>query len=581
MGTLRNVAWFFKKNKKYYVIGISALIMCYFFIPIPTFFIGKIVDGLREQTLTKDILFTYTAIIFGSMVLLYIVEFTWHYHIFGNSFKFGRDNRRRLVQKLMSQNPEFYYKNSTGSLMSKATHDVGNLQMLAGYGILALFDAIVYPISLILIMGFTISWKLTFFSILALPLMIVFSAKLGKVLDEKFTRIQKSMEELNESVLENVNSIRVIKGFSTQKITEKRFDEDATDLYNKLMDQNKLSALFFPIGRIIPAITFVVALLVGEKMMGQSTLTLGQMVSFFMYLNMLTWPMFAFGDLINVWHESSSSVRRLQEVYEYKEDFVEKENLQEYKGARDIEFKHFTFTYPGANMKSLDDINLKISNGETLGIVGKIGSGKTTLVKQLLRLYNVKEDSLYIGGKSVEDYTRASIRDKIGYVPQQHILFSKSVFDNIAFGGKGADAKLVDQAVEFADFTKDLHTLPEGLETTIGERGVSISGGQKQRISISRAIIKDPEILILDDSLSAVDSLTEKNIITNIKNERVGKTTIIVAHRLSGVKHADNIVVLEDGKIIEQGNHEQLLANKGWYYTQYESQRLGGSNGKE
>ena len=580
MGTLKNVAWFFKHNRKNYVIGISALIMCYFFIPIPTYMIGRIVDGLRAATLTKDLLITYTAIIFASMILLYIVEFIWHYHIFGNSFKFGRDNRRRLVKKLMLQNPEFYYKNSTGSLMSKATHDVGNLQMLAGYGILALFDSILYPISLILIMGFTISWKLTFFSILALPLMVVFSAKLGKVLDEKFNRIQRAMEELNESVLENVNSIRVIKGFSTQRTTEKRFDKEATSLYERMMDQSKLSALFFPIGRIIPSITFVVALLLGERMMGEGTLTLGQMVSFIMYLNMLSWPMFAFGDLINVWHESSSSVRRLQEVYDYEEDFVEKENLLEYQGGGDLEFKHFSFTYPGANMKSLEDINFKIANGETCGIVGKIGSGKTTLVKQLLRLYNIEEDSLLIGGKSVEEYTRASIREKIGYVPQQHILFSKSVFDNIAFGGKGASAEQVDKAIEFADFKKDLHTLPEGLETTIGERGVSISGGQKQRISISRAIIKDPEILILDDSLSAVDSLTEKNIISNIRNERIGKTTIIVAHRLSGVRHADNIIVLENGKIIEQGNHEQLLTNKGWYYTQYESQRLGGSNAK-
>lgn len=578
METLRNVAWFFKKNKWQYIIGISALLICYVFIPIPTYVTGKIIDGVRDGILDRALLKKYALILILSNVLLYIFEFTWHYYIFGNSFKFGRDNRRRLVSKLLAQNPQFYYKNSTGSLMSKATHDVNNLTMLYGYGILAFFDATVYPLFLVIIMGVTISWKLTLISICVLPVMILLSSKLGKLLDEKFNRIQKSMEKLNERVLENVTSIRVIKGFSTQGITIDRFNQSANSLYDDQMELARLSSLFIPIGRIIPGISFVIAFIFSEKLMRESGMSLGQVVSFFIYLNMLVWPMFAFGDLINVYQEASSSVRRIQEVYDYEEDFVEKDNLKEYTGNGDIEFKHFFFKYPGEEEYALKDINLTIKNGETLGIVGKIGSGKTTLVKQLLRLYNVDEDTLLIDGESVENFTRRSIRDKLGYVPQQHILFSKSVSDNIAFGERGASQDDIDAAIEFADFTKDLYTFPDGLDTMIGEKGVSISGGQKQRISISRAIIKDPEILILDDSLSAVDALTEKNIIDNIKSQREGKTTIIVAHRLSGLKHADKIVVLEDGHIVEEGSHDDLLANKGWYYDQYESQRLGGSH---
>lgn len=578
MKIFKNVAWFVKKNFWAYTFGVLFLILTYVVIPIPTFIIGKIVDGVKNGDLDASTLTRQAIIVFLAIAIHYALGYLWHVLIFGNSMKFGRDNRRRIVKKLLKQNPEFYYENSTGGLMSKATHDVSNMQMLLGYGTLALLEATIYPIVIVFIMGITISWKLTLLSIIVLPSIIFFTAKLGTLLDQVFTKIQKAMEKLNESVLENVTSIRVIKGFSTQAITERRFEEKAKKLYDDQMVQAKYSALFAPVFRSIPAFTFVIAFIVGERMMAKSSLSLGQMVSFFMYLNMLTWPMIAFGDLINVWKESSSSIKRVQAIYDYQENFVEKDNLIDYEGDGDIEFRNFTFRYPGAEVNALEDINLTIKSGETLGIVGKIGSGKTSLVKQLLRFYNVDRDKLLIDGSDIENFTRKSIREKIGYVPQQHILFSKTVFDNIAFGTKGANSNEVNKAIGFADFTKDLHTLPNGLDTMIGEKGISISGGQKQRISISRAIIKNPDILILDDSLSAVDSLTEKNIIENIRRERIGKTTIIVAHRLSGLKHADNIIVLDKGRIVESGTHQQLLENKGWYYKQYESQRLGGSN---
>lgn len=578
MSNLKYIFWYFKKYKKRYAIGIASLLLCYLFIPIPNWMIGKFVDLVKNKQLTQQTLISHSLILFGSIIILYIVEYIWHYYIFGYSFQSATDFRKRLVTKIIKQSPTFFYHNSTGSLMSKATQDVGAVQTLTGYGILAFFDSTVYPLSIIMIMGFTISWPMTIASIIFLPLLIIVTKVLGSKLHVGFLKIQKSFEKMSESVMENITSIRVIKGFSTQEVSKNRFEKSAQEMYDSQIAQDRLHAIFIPTGKLIPSIAFVVALLFGQNLMGQGKLTLGEMTSFFLYLNMLIWPMYAFGDLINVIQESTASLKRLEEINSYKEDLIDRKNVEEFNCEKSLEFKNFSFKYPGEKAYSLKNVNLKINKGETLGIVGKIGSGKTTLLKQLLRFYPVEEGLILLDGKPVEQYSIKSIRDKMGYVPQQHLLFSKSVYDNIAFGKINPSEKDIMDAIEFADFTKDLGTLPNGLETMIGEKGISISGGQKQRISISRAIIKDPEILILDDSLSAVDSITEKKIIENIINHRQGKTTIIVAHRLSGLRHADNIIVLEDGKIVEAGNHKELIERKGWYYSQYESQKSGGSD---
>lgn len=578
MKNIRYIFWYVKKYKLRYVIGIISLLLCYVVKPIPMWVFGRVIDEVKLATLTREGLINYGIWIVLSVIILYILEYIWHYFIFGHSFQAGRDNRRRLVSKILKQNRIFFHKNSTGALMSKATQDISTIEMLTGYGILESFDGILYPIVIIMIMGITISWPMTLVSAIFLPLLMIMVDKVGKILHISFLKSQKLFEVLNESVMENITAVRVVKGFSTQKATKKRFDEAATNLYEEQMYQGKMFAIQRPGSVIIPSTTFVIALLFGEHLLSNSTITLGEMTTFFLYLNMLVWPMYALGDLINVVQESSASLQRLEETYTYKEDLVNRKEAIDYDGSGDIEFKNFSFKYPGEKSYALKDINLSIKKGETLGIVGKIGSGKTTFVKQLLRFYEVEEGLISFGDRPVEYYTIDSIRDKMGYVPQQHLLFSKSVYDNIAFGKTNASKKDVMDAIEFADFTKDLDTLPQSLETKIGEKGISISGGQKQRISISRAVIKNPEILILDDSLSAVDSLTEQNIINNIITKRSGKTTVIVAHRLSGLKHADNIIVLDKGVIVESGKHEDLLANKCWYYEQYESQKSGGSN---
>lgn len=578
MKNIKHIIWFFKKYKYKYLIGIFALLFTNIVVTVPNQLIGKFIDAVKENTLTSVSLRNIVLIFVIVTVLKYVSAFIWHYYLFGYSYQSGKDFRDQFVSKILKQSPIFFFKNSTGSLMSKATQDIGAIETLTGYGILAAMDATVFPLIIIFIMGTTISWPMTLLSVVFLPLLIVFTKVLGKKLYEGFMRIQQSYDHISETVLENITSIRVIKGYSTQEVAQDRFDKSVDELYENTYKQYKVDAVFIPSSRLIPAFTFVVAILFGQYLMGENRLTLGQMTTFFLYLNMLVWPMFAFGDLFNVIQEASASIERLYQVYTYKEEVEDREDIIEYEANGDIEFKNFSFKYPKENHYALKDINLKIKKGETLGIVGKIGSGKTTLVRQLLRYYTVEEGLILMDERPIEQYSIESIRESFGYVPQQHLLFSKSVYENIAFGKNKSSEQEVMDSIEFSDFTKDLHTLPNGLETMIGEKGISISGGQKQRVSISRAVIKNPETLILDDSLSAVDAITEKNIIQNIREQRDGKTTIIIAHRLSGVKHADNIIVLDKGEIVEQGTHKELLANKKWYYEQYEMQKLGGSD---
>ncbi len=581
MGPIKKTAWFFKRNKGQYSLVIIFLIVEYLLDPLPPYIIGKLADQVSSKTLTQEGLNRMSLILFSSIILRYLISYIWNFILFKSSFKMGRDSRRRLVEKLLGQGPDFYAQNTSGSLMSKATNDVSNVETLAGYGLLAFLDATIYPLVLILIMGITISWKLTFMAIIPLPLLIVASKKLGDSLYKIYRKIQVSLEKLNESVLENVTSIRVIRGFAMEEEVEEAFDKKNQAIYKEMVGQVRLAGWFMPLGKIIPSISFLLTLLLGERLMGLGQLSLGQLVSFFVYLNMLVWPMYAFGDFINVYQESKASIDRLDELYSYEREKEDREGNLICSFENTLEFKNFFFSYPQAERPSLEDINLRISRGQTLGIVGKIGSGKTSLARQFLAIYPAESGEVLIDDRPLEDYSKESVRDRVAYVPQNHILFSKTIYENVLFGQVDASEEKVMEALEFSDFKKDLGVFSQGLKTKIGEKGISISGGQKQRISIARALIKEADILILDDSLSAVDGITEENILKNMKENRGGKTNIIIAHRLSGVRDADLIIVMDEGRIVERGNHQELMDLKGWYYDQYNQQKLGDVNAEK
>lgn len=575
------LSWFIKYYKKYYILVLITMIISNILIIIPPRLLGIILDDISSKTLTLERLYILIAILVIVVLVHYGSNYIWSYYIFKASDEIERVTRFRLMKKYLRQSPKFFEKNTTGSLMGKATNDVSMISEFAGYGMMAFSDATLYPLAILIVMAVSVSFKLTIVSILPLPLLFYATKKIETILYARFEQVQRSFDKLNDIVLENISGVRVVRSYTLEKSQTREFEKECLDYYEKNMNLVRVSSIYGFISRVIPGLSMVITILYGTYLIGVNDLTIGNLVTATLYINMLVWPMFALGDFATIAEQASASMDRINEVLNYKEDLVDNENAIIYEGKGNIEFKNLDFYYPTSKYKVLDNINFVLKNGQTLGVVGKTGSGKTTLVKQLLKMYNLENKSLKVGKNYIEDLNTKSIREKIGYVPQRHIVFSKTIEDNIKFSDSCKTHEDVEKVVELADFKKDLAQLPEGLNTMAGERGVSLSGGQKQRISIARALIKEPEILILDDSLSAVDANTEQKILKNLKEYRKNKTNIITAHRLSAVQHADLIIVLDKGKIVEEGTHNELFMKDGWYREQFIHQQLKGDKNGE
>lgn len=573
---LRN---FLKKYKKNQFLAIFFLFISYFVTFTKPYLIGKVADAIVSASYTKEELLTWLGIFAFLVVSNYFINVGWSFNLFKNIYLISRDTRNDLMKKYLGQFPRFFEKNSTGSLMAKATNDIESMAEVVGYGIMCIFDAILFPIALLLFMA-KISWQLTFFCLLVFIPFMFLLLKINLKLEDKFTKLQESFDQMNEFTLESISSIKVIRAFNVEDVFMKNFSKEIHNNMDKDMDKNKILQLYTPLSSAFNTILMTASIFGGVALINKGAMTLGSLITFTLYVSNLSWPAFALSDFLSLGQEGKASINRIEEVLAYNEDIVDREDAIDLDQPESFSIKNLDFKYPSADRLVLEDINLDFKAGSTVILVGKTGSGKTTLLKQFLRLYDITDGDLYINDKAIEGYKRKSLIDKIAYVPQENYLFSRSIKDNIDLYRNFSTEEIQD-AVNLADFKKDLDNFPKGLDTLTGEKGVALSGGQRQRIALARALIKDAEILILDDVFSAVDTKTEVNIIRNLENLRSGRTNIFASHRLSVIKADDYVVVLDDGKIEAQGSHVEVYEKSPWYRDQYDKQMMEGENDQE
>ncbi|WP_288395957.1 ABC transporter ATP-binding protein [uncultured Vagococcus sp.] len=565
---------YIKKHPVVYGIATFFALLSSVLAIMPNLMIQRFIDAIVDQTLAKENLWVYLITFLISIICIYVVDVIWVITLFGQSYRYQSELRKKVYQKLLHLRTPFYEKFRSGDLMTRMTSDIDYLGDTIGYGFMLIVSNVTWTISVLTIMIITTSWKAALVSVLPLILFGYIVFKLWTKIDVLYEDNRDSVAKLSNEVLEMVDGVRVMRAYGKKDLEQERFQKRTSQVLKKANNLVVYNGVIAQIAKLLTGLSMGVGLTYSGFLVSQGQMTLGQLIAFQIYLGMLSGAVWGLSDIVLVYQQGNVSFRKIEELLT-AEDTLEKPGSLVVEKIEQIDFEDYMFKYPTSEAVTLKTIDFHLERGETLGIVGKTGSGKTTLVKQLLRQYPVGETgAIRINGRLIQDYDMKALEGLIGYVPQEHILFSKTVGHNIRFGNPLAGEEDMSEAIESADFSKDLDRMSEGLATLIGEKGVSISGGQKQRVSIARALIRQPDLLVLDDSLSAVDAKTERAIINNIQEIRQDKTNVIVTHRLSAVAEADKVLVLEDGKIIEAGTPSELLANKGWYYNQYMTQQM-------
>lgn len=575
MKLLKKLSWFFKLEKWPYITGILALSLVSLLNLLPPRVIGEVIDQIASKDLTNLELAYQLFILVLSALAMYALRFVWRKYILGTANRLGRILRYRLFEHFTRMSPSFYQTYRTGDLMAHATNDINAVVGVAGGGVMSAVDASITALVTVLTMFFVLDWRLTLIAILPLPFMAWGTSLIGRKNHESFKAAQEAFSDLNNKVQESFSGIKVTKSFGYQDAETVAFARINQDVFKKNILAAKYNALFDPMVLIFVGLSYLLTLIFGGLFISQGQLTVGELVTFITYLDMLVWPLQAMGYLFNISQRGTVSYERIESLLAQESDVIEVASpITDIKNGR-LDYSIQEFAYD--DRPTLRDIHFSIEQGQTLGIVGVTGSGKTTLLRLLLREQDIQDGNICLAGHDIRDYSLSALRSLIGYVPQDQILFATSIRDNIRFGNPSLSDEDVIAVTKLCGIYEDIMQMPDGFDTLVGERGVSLSGGQKQRLAMCRALILNPEILILDDSLSAVDAKTEHLILDNLKRERSGKTTLITAHRLSAVVHADLILVLDQGRVIESGSHQELLTQDGWYATTYQNQQLAES----
>lgn len=561
------------KNGWKYLIGLVALVfvdLVQLRIPQIT---GTVTDGLEQGTMDVSILWQNVLALLLAGVLIAFGRFLWRIFIFGTSRNVEKMLRHDFFAKLEELSLNFFNHHKTGDLMAYATNDLNAIRMMVGPGLLMALDAIILTTFVVFKMMTSINVQLTLLSIIPLPFIAIGSLFFGRVIRKRFKDKQEAFARMSDMVQENISGMRVIKAFVKEAFECEKFAIANRDNYDKNMRVVRLFAVMMPLVSLISGLSLAISLWFGGRMTMNGVISLGEYVAFVQYLMMLVWPMMAFGWCVNIYSQGLASLNRFEEIMHEEIEIFDDPDVRLNTVIRGgFEIKNLTFEYEGT--PALSEVDLKVEAGSTLGIVGRTGSGKTTLVNLLLRLYNPPEASIFLDGQDIMTMPLKDLRQTFGYVPQDNFLFSDTIHNNIGFGEEEVDKEDVISAAKWADVHHNIEDFTLGYETVVGERGVTLSGGQKQRVSIARAMLLNRPILILDDAVSAVDTKTEEAILSTLKDRESRPTTIIIAHRISTLQHADQIIVMDQGRIVERGNHDSLMADGGLYSSMVHKQQL-------
>ncbi len=574
MGSIRGFLTRLARYRWTVILGLATLLVVDGMQLVIPRIIKWAVDDLTTGVAGANDLMRYGLIIGGLAAGIAIFRFAWRYFIIGTSRRVEEDIRNDIFRHLQVLSARYYSDNKTGDLMAHATNDLNAVRMACGIGIVAMTDAVVLGLATI---GFMLALnvKLTVLALIPMPIIALFTLRVGKMLHQRFERVQETFSDLTERVRESIAGIRVVKAYVQEDHEFKRLSDVGQDYIRRNIHLVRVWGAFFPSIMLLSSMSIVIVIFVGGRQVMMGDISTGDLVAFTSYLGILTWPMMAMGWVVNVMQRGAASMGRINRILDADVEIADIDDAIELENVRgEIEFSDVTFRYEENLEPALRDVSFHVPAGTWLGVLGRTGSGKSTVCNLLLRLFETADGTVSLDGYDVRSVTLASLRGAFGYVPQDTFLFSDTIRENIRFGRPDASDDDVRNAAEVAGIAREIGDFPKGMDTLVGERGVTLSGGQKQRLAIARAIIGRPSVIILDDSLSSVDTATEERIQEHLRDELSDRTSIIVSHRISSIRDCDQIIVLDDGRIVERGRHDELVAQGGLYADIYRRQLL-------